>query len=165
MAIDLASQYPVEGLVAINPLLWLKRYGPVRPEALYGFARFLTPYVPYLKSLNMSRPETLHLAAGSSWVPTAQATALSRYASDVHNRAERVRAPALVITSLRDRVVDPSSSAAFAARFASKRVERLELSRSGHIAQLDWDGPQVIEAVSSFLEGLRSTTSRAQTDK
>ena len=157
IAIDLASRYPVEGIVAINPLLLLKRYGPVRPETLYGFARFLTPYVPYLKSLNMSRPEMLHLAAGTSWVPTAQAIALSRYASEVHGRAERVRAPALVITSLRDRIVDPSSSGAFAERFSSKRVDRLELSRSGHIAQLDWDGPQVIEAVARFLEGLRST--------
>jgi carboxylesterase len=157
IGVDLAAQGLVDGVVLINPFVFLKRHGSIKPESLYTFGRILTPYVPVLLSLNMSRPDTRHLALRYSWVPTSSGPLLSEYAWTVHLKAKGISTPALIITSSRDQIVDPSSSDVLAESFVADRVRRIVLPRSGHVAVLDWDGPQVVEAVTGFLQELGSS--------
>lgn len=61
-----------------------------------------------------------------------------------------VQVPVLVVSSAQDDVVDPAS-ADLVAGLLGGAVERLTLPRSGHVASLDVDRDQLVDAVVAFL--------------
>lgn len=69
-----------------------------------------------------------------------------------HTRAAlpRITAPTLVFTSRQDHVVSPSDSALVTAGVSSPDVEQRWLERSYHVATLDHDLPEIIDATAAF---------------
>jgi carboxylesterase len=62
---------------------------------------------------------------------------------------DRVAVPVLIVTSELDEVVDPASSDVVAATLTGQ-VQRLRLSRGGHVASLDADRDRLAAAVVTF---------------
>lgn len=71
--------------------------------------------------------------------------------ADVRARLGDITAPALVITSRQDHVVDPADSDVIAAS-VSGPVERLWLEKSFHVATLDYDRAELEAAAVAFAQ-------------
>jgi carboxylesterase len=67
---------------------------------------------------------------------------------------DRVAVPVLIVTSEHDDVVDPASSDVVAAALGGP-VQRLTLSRGGHVASLDADRNRLATAIVAFVSRLR----------
>ncbi len=63
----------------------------------------------------------------------------------------RVQCPALIVTSREDHVVPPANEAVIAGRIGSRRVERLWLENSFHVATLDHDRELIEAAAVRFV--------------
>ena len=74
---------------------------------------------------------------------------LAMHAGALEVRLDQVTVPVLVVTSDHDDVVDPGSSDVVAAALVGP-VQRLRLSRGGHVASLDADRDRLAAAVVTF---------------
>lgn len=74
---------------------------------------------------------------------------LAMHAGALEVRLDLVTVPVLVVTSDHDDVVDPGSSDVVAAALVGP-VQRLRLSRGGHVASLDADRDRLAAAVVTF---------------
>jgi carboxylesterase len=68
---------------------------------------------------------------------------------EVSPALRHIRCPSLVLTSIEDHVVPPASSDHYAAS-VSGPVERVALSRSFHVATIDWDASLIEERAVEF---------------
>ena len=72
---------------------------------------------------------------------------------DVRSHLGRVTAPLLLIRSVTDHVVDPSSAVAILSSVSSaERTEHL-LHRSFHVATLDYDADEIASLTEAFVRG------------
>ena len=76
-------------------------------------------------------------------------------AEDVRSRLPEIQAPALIITSRQDHVVNPEDSDLIAQNIGGP-VERLWLEKSFHVATLDYDRAEVEAATVDFAQRVTS---------
>ena len=88
--------------------------------------------------------------------PVASVAELLGLTRSVRSRLGRVTCPVWLATSAQDHVVRPSDSDLIADRVGSERVERLALTRSFHVATLDYDASLIAEQSLRFLRSLPS---------
>ena len=151
LALRLASVHAFAGVVAINPYFRLRRYGTVVPESIAARIHGVIPYVPFLNVANGTRKLRADLAKGLALVPLAPLRGLRTLADETRNTVQSVQAPVLFVTSTHDRLVDPTSSDAFAEAIGHSAIERVFLERSGHMAVLDVEMHKCISAIRAFL--------------
>jgi carboxylesterase len=75
--------------------------------------------------------------------------------AEVRSRLGEVIAPALIITSRQDHVVNPEDSDVLAAELGGP-VERLWLEKSFHVATVDYDKAEVEAAAVAFATRVTS---------
>jgi carboxylesterase len=127
----------IAGLVAINAL--------VDPPAesfrdlLRGVLESGTDVMPGIGS-DIAEPGVSETAYEGT--PVAAALALFEAVEDVAGHLGDIRCPVLIFTSTQDHVVPPASSDVLAAGVAGP-VERVTLSRSYHVATLDYDRSEI----------------------
>jgi carboxylesterase len=84
-------------------------------------------------------------------MPLSSVHELMRLQRQVRRSLGAVRAPILVAHGAHDRTAHPDDARAIVAGVGSREKELLFLERSGHVVPVDFDGPQLAEAVAGFL--------------
>jgi carboxylesterase len=139
LALALAAEGRVQGVVAINPLA-------ADPDAIDG--------LEWRRSRGVTTidigPSTVGEVAYDS-LPIESLLAMHHGLSTLDLGS--VQVPVLIVTSSNDDVVDPACSDLVAASLGGT-VERLRLSASGHVATLDVERDAVAFAVVDFVSRL-----------
>lgn len=146
LALRLAERRPVAGVVLVNPSV-----GSRDPAMLA--VPLLSRFVASIPAIgdDIAKPGvTEHAYTRTPLRAVVSMTALWR---DVRSHLGRVTAPLLLIRSVTDHVVDPSSAVAILSSVSSaERTEHL-LHRSFHVATLDYDADEIASLTEAFVRG------------
>lgn len=144
LALWLALQRPLAGLVLVNPL--------VRPqpdevlEMVRGMVDEGEVVLPGSGS-DIADPDVVESAYAGTPLPPL--LSLMDGVADLEPRLGEIACPVLLLTSRQDHVVDPADSDHLAAAVGGP-VERVWLERSYHVAALDYDREIVVERSLAF---------------
>ena len=146
LALRLAEKRPadVAGLVLVNPAVHLER-----PELkLIPYLSKVLPAIPGIGN-DIAKPGADEY--GYDRTPLRALASQLELWADVRANLSKVTAPTLLFHSTDDHVVDPSSSKIIRDGVSSAFYDHIELSRSFHVATLDWDAPFIMESAAQFL--------------
>lgn len=145
LAAWLAARHPeISGLVLINGA-----FASPEPNMLEGIEQLVEQGVTRLPAIgnDVADPEQTELAY--SEVPTTTLVSLLAQAETMKDDLAKIHCPSLVISSDNDHVVPPASSD-FYAEHVGGPVERIRLTRSFHVATLDYDRADIEAAAVAF---------------
>ncbi|NLC97699.1 MAG: alpha/beta fold hydrolase [Actinomycetales bacterium] len=146
LALRLAEKRPadVSALVLVNPAVNLDR-----PELkLIPYLSKVLPAIPGIGN-DIAKPDSDEY--GYDRTPLRALASQLELWADVRANLSRVTAPVLLFHSTDDHVVDPSSSKIIRDGVSSDVYDHIELSRSFHVATLDWDAPFIMESSAQFI--------------
>lgn len=146
LALRLAEQRgtDVAGLVLVNPAVRSSDYRMVALPVL----KHVLHSLPGIAS-DIAKPETDE--GGYLRTPLHAAHSLTGLWADVGKHLDRVDQPILVFRSAIDHVVKPSSVALLRAKVASSDVTERVLSRSYHVATMDYDAEEIFAGTVDFV--------------
>lgn len=145
LACWLAARHPeVAGIVCVNPMV-----EPVAPSFLELLRQTLAAGVTVLPALgsDVARPGVADSAYPG--LPVPPLLTLLEALPELARGLGDIRCPVLLLTSVKDHVVPPSSSDFLAARVAGP-VERVRLEHSYHVATLDFDAEEIEARAVAF---------------
>jgi carboxylesterase len=145
LAAWLVTRHPeVRGLAVINGAL-----APMDPAVRAGLDGALAEGVTRIPAIanDIAAPGRTELAYDN--VPVPQLLSVLDAVDALQPRLPEIRCPVLVIASDQDHVVPPESSARFAARVRGP-VQQVALTRSFHVATLDYEQFEVEALVVDF---------------
>ena len=146
LALRLAEEHPrdIAGLVLVNPAVASSN----RAFRLLPVARFVVRSRPGIGS-DIKAPVVRE--GGYDRLPLRALHSMTQLWK--HTRADlaKVTAPILLLRSVEDHVVDPSSARVIVAGVSSRDVEEVLLHDSYHVATLDHDAPRIMAAADEFL--------------
>lgn len=149
LSLRLAEQHgdEVAGLVLVNPAINIT---DPRMKILPVLARV----VPSLAAIgnDIADPSNRELAYDRN--PLRALHSQSKLWADVVAHLDQVTQPLLVFRSEQDHVVDPSSVAILKQRVGSADAEFRDLTRSFHVATLDYEAPEIFDASVEFIRRL-----------
>ncbi|MFO0762462.1 MAG: alpha/beta fold hydrolase [Byssovorax sp.] len=156
LALLLASEQPVERLVLLSPYVRIRHrwYYGARPEAYLKAVGTLVTDVPRRPlSINdrAMRAEAKKVVFFRTFNLAAVRSAIELI-DRVRPRLASIRAPALVMQSVEDGVVDPAGAEDLHDALGSTERELHWLRRSDHVIGLDVEREVVFKRVTSFLE-------------
>jgi carboxylesterase len=148
LTLRLAELHPAEiaGIVLVNPsvltqrwdakwlLPWLWRVLPVYPGVIGDIAK-----------PGVTEP-------GYKYIPTKAAYSLSKAWPMVRRDLPKVTAPVLLLHSTVDHLVEPVNAQVVRAELGSADVTAIEMTRSYHVATMDYDAEMIFEASVEFIE-------------
>lgn len=151
IALDIASDAGdrIAGVVTINAPVFnreglLARMAPLLEKVL--------PLVP-AASAGLAKND---IAKGGdekayAWVPAAPANSVLVELPRIRRALRSMTVPVLVAQSPQDHSVDPENATAIA-RLCAGPVETLSLTRSHHVATLDWDFELLVDRITRFAD-------------
>ena len=147
VALELALRHPekLAGVVALAPALRFL-------NPLASFSGVLAKVVRYWPSPYAFRDSTC--AEKNENYPrfaTDAFASLYRFGSELEQRLHLVSAPALIIQSRKDQVVDPKGAGIILERIGAAEKELVWFNRSGHELLLDMEADAVLPIVEEFL--------------
>lgn len=149
LALRLAEQHgdDVAGLVLVNPAVNIT-------DPRLKILPVLRHLVPSLAAIgnDVADPAAREIAYDRN--PLHALHSQTKLWADVVAHLDRVTQPLLVFRSDADHVVDPSSVAILKERVASTDVEFRTLTRSFHVATLDYEADEIFAASSAFIRRL-----------
>lgn len=149
LGLRLAEQHgdDVAGLVLVNPAVNIT-------DPRMKILPVLRHLVPSLAAIgnDIADPAAREIAYDRN--PLHALHSQTRLWADVVAHLDRVTQPLLVFRSDADHVVDPSSVAILKERVASADVEFRTLTRSFHVATLDYEADEIFAASSAFIRRL-----------
>ncbi len=147
LAVRLAEVHPAEvaGLVLINPSV--ADDVDIRKRFL-GTARWFVPSLAGITD-DIAKPGVTEM--GYARAPLHAAWSLTRLWATVRGDLAAVRCPLLVLTSAVDHVVPASSTTTLLRGVSSTEVTQVELTRSYHVATLDYDAELIRERSLAFV--------------
>jgi carboxylesterase len=139
-----ARHSEIAGLVVINGA-----FTPSEPNVLEGIEQLVAQGVERIPGIgaDIADPDQTELAY--SEVPTSTLLSLFGQVDTLENDLPKIHCPSLVISSDNDHVVPPASSDYYAATVGGP-VERIRLTRSFHVATLDYDRADIEAAAVAF---------------
>lgn len=156
IALRIASRHPVDGVVAISPLISInpKRYGLLSPSLQVSLARFLL-FTRILKSNSL--PDVLDRDALEKlnthpFHPIEACRSLLELVDTSQAEIRRVRCPLLVQQSRHDQVVDPQSVQDFYDEVVSGDKKLTWYEDSGHELLLDREKEAVFGEILAFIK-------------
>jgi len=147
LALHLAAHYEVDGVAVLAPGLYLKN----------KFARLSDIIYPILKfSEKNSTPDIKANVKTISYnkIPVKSISELLKLFRHVKNDLPDIYAPALIIYSKFDHVVDSKSSIIIYKKISSREKRILELNQSYHILTLDVEKEKVFREIEIFIKQL-----------
>jgi carboxylesterase len=145
LAARLAARHPeIAGVIVINGA-----FAPSEPNALDGIQQLVAQGVARIPGIgsDIADPDQTELAY--SEVPTSTLLSLFDQADALQSDLPNIHCPSLVISSDNDHVVPPASSDHYADHVGGP-VERIRLTRSFHVATLDYDKVDIEAAAIAF---------------
>jgi carboxylesterase len=149
LALHLAQEHPdLAGIVVINPGI-----GTIPEEIVAQLRGALDAGVPFIPAVggDVADPDASELAYDR--VPIASSLSLVPAVTRLREGLSGIRCPVLLITSADDHVVDAASKELVATE-VSGPVEVLRLTRSYHVATVDYDRAEVEQRAVEFVRGL-----------
>jgi carboxylesterase len=141
----LATRHPeVAGLVEINGLV-----APVDPALRAGLDQVHAGGVAVIPGVGNDIADPTQTELAYSEVSVASLLSLLDAVDGLQSDLSKIRCPTLVIVSEQDHVVAPESGALFASA-VSGPVERMTLTRSFHVATLDFEKHEIEARVVEF---------------
>ncbi len=156
LALLLASEQPVKRLVLLSPYVRIRHrwYYGARPEAyLRSLGRFLTDVPRRPLSINdpSMRAEAEKVVFFRTFSVRAVESAMELI-ERVRPRLASIEAPALLIQSMEDSVVDPDGAEHLHRQLGSRERELCWLRRSDHAVALDVERETVFQRTLAFLD-------------
>jgi carboxylesterase len=166
LALHLAAQQPVDGVVTLAAALHLAGGWPLRvlPVAHHivrwyyplQFANFADPRVRASITekggeLDWDDPDVIKQVRTSVRVPTGAINELVRLGQHVRREVKRVTAPALVLQGKRDQIVLPVSAERIMAALGARDKHVVWFERSGHQLPSDVEHQQVFATIAAWL--------------
>lgn len=149
LALRLAEQHGAEvaGLVLVNPAVNIT-------DPRMKILPVLRHLVPSLAAIgnDVADPTAREIAYDRN--PLHALYSQTHLWADVVAHLDRVTQPLLVFHSEQDHVVDPSSVAILQQKVASTDAEFRSLTRSFHVATIDYDAPEIFAASVEFFRRL-----------
>jgi carboxylesterase len=149
LGLRLAEQHgaAVAGLVLVNPAINIT-------DPRMRILPVLHHLVPSLAAIgnDVADPAAREIAYDRN--PLHALHSQTKLWADVITHLDRVTQPLLVFRSEQDHVVDPSSVAILRDRLVSSDVEFRTLTRSFHVATLDYEAEEIFTASSTFFRRL-----------
>jgi len=157
LALRLAEQRPadVAGLMLVNPSV-----GTSDPSYTYAlpWLRWFAASVKPIAS-DIAKPGIDE--GGYPRAPLHAAYSLTRLWADVRANLSSVTCPLLLYKSDVDHVVDPTSAKLILARVRSGVVLQRRLSRSWHVATMDWDAEEIFAGSVAFIHRMQEIRMQA----
>ena len=149
LSLRLAEQHgdDVSGLVVVNPVV---THRDIRIKAM-PLLHLLTPALRAIGS-DIADPAGREIAYDRT--PLHALNSQTQMWADVRQNLDRVTQPLLVFRSEQDHVVDPSSLAILKERVGSVDAEYRTLTRSYHVATLDYEADEIFTASVEFFHRL-----------
>jgi len=146
LALRLASERPadVAGLVLVNPAVTSRDR---RLVAVPLLKRLVATQPGIVDDIRLEGPDEV----GYDKVPLAALHSMLRGWRALRPELARVTAPLLLLRSVVDHVVDPSSAELVTASVSSEEVTEQLLTQSWHVATLDHDAPVIGSASADFV--------------
>ncbi len=141
---------PVAGVVSICAPIYL-----VDKKAAWApYVHLFKPY--YLKNPDVKEETTYDRYGRFNYnlVPMKALVNLLRLIKQVKRCLPTMTAPALIMQSTKDRVVEPESGQYIFDSLGSAKKELVWLEKSGHLAAIEVEREQVAKKVKEFIEGL-----------
>ncbi|CAN5743160.1 MAG: alpha/beta fold hydrolase [Actinomycetota bacterium] len=135
----------VAGLVLINP--WL--YSSDRRLKALPLLKLAVPAIPGVGN-DICKPGGDEKPYPK--VPLKALASVLALQRQVRERLPQVLAPTLILTSRHDHVVEPANSALVLDSIGSPDSEQRWLEHSYHVATLDHDAPQILQATADFAQ-------------
>jgi len=146
ISLRLAQSEPVDGLVVVGVPLVL---APPIPQLLPLLRLFTSERRKRGSDIQDPRARARH--PGLPAMPLASVQELIRLQSEVIPVLGRIEAPILVAHGELDVTARPRDARRIHDEVGSVEKERFLLSRSGHVATVDYDGPALATAAADFL--------------
>lgn len=146
LALRLAEQRPddVTGLILVNPAVNLDRLD-------IKFVPFLAKVLPAIPGIGNDIAKPGVDEHGYDKTPLKALASQLELWRDVRLNLRKVTAPILFFHSTDDHVVDASSAKIIRDGVSSTYYDHIELSRSYHVATIDWDAPFIMESSAQFI--------------
>ena len=166
LALHLAAQQPVDGVITLAAALHLAGGWPLRvlPVAHHivrwyyplQFANFADPRVRASIAekggeLDWNDPDVIKQVRTSVRVPTSAINEIVRLGQHVRREVKRVTAPVLVLQGKRDQIVLPISAERLMAALGSRDKHVVWFERSGHQLPSDVEHQQVFATIAAWL--------------
>jgi carboxylesterase len=157
LALHVAANFPVSGVVALAPALRLSLWRKVAVHTLSAI-------IPWQKKRNGPdvRDKTFvdQLRSYDSF-PTASVKELLKTMRFVRDELHRVTAPLLIMHGKHDRTMSLINVEVLRREVGSKKIKTVFLENSSHILTLDYDHREVFETVFSFIDEYSLETKNA----
>ena len=149
LCLRLAEQHgdAVAGLVLVNPAIHIT-------DPRMKILPVLKHLVPSLSAIGNDIADPAAREVGYDRNPLRALSSQTELWADVVANLNRVNQPLLVFRSEQDHVVDPSSLALLKEHVSSADAEFRTLTRSYHVATLDYEAPDIFAASVEFFRRL-----------
>jgi carboxylesterase len=149
LALRLAQQHPtsVSGLILVNPMINIT-------DPRIRTLPLLHRLVPSLGGIANDIAMPGQDECGYDRNPLRALYSLTNLSADVRAHLAEIDQPLLVYHSVTDHVVDPSSVRLLRAGVASTDQTYIDLTRSYHVATLDYDAAQIFDGSVEFCRRL-----------
>jgi carboxylesterase len=148
LALHVAANHPVQGVVALAPALRLSLWRKVAVHTLSSIIRWQTKRDgPDLRDKSNAH----HLRSYDSF-PTASVKELLRTMRHVRDELHRVTAPLLIMHGKHDQTMSAINVDVLRKEVGSTEIKTVFLENSSHILTLDYDHKEVFETVLSFIK-------------
>jgi carboxylesterase len=155
LSLGLAVEHPeLAGLVLVNPVVDPTPFAPL-VEMATGLLEQGVDFVDGVGG-DVADPEVQELAYDR--MPVRAVLSLVSSLDQQNTRLSDIQVPTLVLHSVQDHVVPPSSVELLQARLAGP-VERVELANGFHVATIDLDKDEINQRAVAFVEKVTTAVS------
>jgi carboxylesterase len=144
LALHLAAHYEINGVVALAAGLYLR-------NKIARIISFLKPLHPLMKDFARSDLKADVERIKYDKVPIRAISELLKLFAHLKDDLSEIYAPALIIYSTQDHVIDDKSALTIYQRLSSKDKRILKLKDSYHILTLDVEKEKIFSEVSNFI--------------
>jgi carboxylesterase len=148
LALHVAANFPVSGVVALAPALRLSLWRKVAVHTLSSIIRWQTKR----KGPDVRDKSLVHQLQSYDSFPTASVKELLKTMRHVRDELHRVTAPLLIMHGKHDQTMSKTNVEVLCREVGSKEIKTVFLENSSHILTLDYDHKEVFETVLSFIE-------------
>jgi len=143
--LHVAAHHEVDGLVLVNPMIHI-------PGMLIKFAPIISRLQPGRASVGDDIKKPGVTEWGYDVLPTKGVVQLNKLLKSSRSTLNTVKAPLLLFHSTEDHVLPVSNTEIIMAEIGSSQKERVELSNSYHVANLDYDADEIFARSLAFVE-------------
>ncbi len=144
-----ASEGLADAIAVVAAPLYLR---PAPLVALIPVAKYVYPYLPKREGSDIQDPAACARQPGYKKMPLGSLHELTKMQRWVRGRLARISVPIFVGYGAFDRTVASSDAHEIVGVVSSDDRRLLVLERSGHVVPVDYDGPQLCQAIADFFE-------------